>query len=155
MKNWVKYGLWSIGIYLLLIIVLFPFDELGLIIALLSPGIIFTEVLIPAIIGGGLTRNVQNMLQVPLSIIGWFAIGSIIGLIVNRLGTTSKKVFGYIFIAIGLGAIVSEFSLCKWNCANAICSVKTLEPGCILLFSIIGLILLCFGVFIIWKQNNK
>jgi hypothetical protein len=157
MKTWLKYGLWFSGVYLAIGLILFPFDELGLITAVISPGLWIYGIL-TSILGHGFTMGSRAIKTYVLflggSIISWFVIGSVIGLIISNLNSTVKKIFGWIFITGGLGAIVSEFFLCKYACADNICRAKTWEPGCMIFLIILGLILLCFGVFIIWKQRK-
>ncbi|OHA47431.1 MAG: hypothetical protein A2541_02310 [Candidatus Taylorbacteria bacterium RIFOXYD2_FULL_36_9] len=82
MKSWIKGGLWGIGIYLLIMLLSFNFEE-GFIWAVVSPGTWF-------IIGGRFgssswTVEFKYIMQVITSLISWGVLGVIISLIVEKI----------------------------------------------------------------------
>ena len=87
MKRWIKYGLIFAGVYILLSLVLFPLDDLGIITAVLSPGIWIYELLV-AMAGRGFNLGSRTfkiwVFFRGLSLLIWFFIGVLVSWIVSK-----------------------------------------------------------------------
>ena len=86
LSYWLKGGIIGVCFYILVSLILSPFDHFGIIIALLSPGIWIYELFV-SILGHGIKidANLKSFIFILLSIIGWFIIGSLIGLIMGKI----------------------------------------------------------------------
>lgn len=86
-----------------------------------------------------------------VSVLIWFLIGAIIGYIFNREGT---KLFGRFLILGGLTTIISEFFICRDVCMGDRC-LTIWHPGCMSVYTILGLIMAGIGGIILWKIKNS